>query len=126
MKEKVAPGPRDGPLSQDSLCVPAGDTLVRHVRFLAADGSPLDVSDPRVLIRWQIITSEGMEMLTKNSGDPGVTIVSPVEGLVRLLLTEDETRLFTPGVYRDLVRATLPGGVFARSTGRLEILPALP
>jgi hypothetical protein len=67
-----------------------------------------------------------MEMLTKKTGDPGVTIVSAVDGLVRLLLTPRETRLFAPGVYRDIARVTLPGGVFARSTGRLEILPALP
>jgi hypothetical protein len=126
MEEKIAPGHREGPLSPDSLCVPAGDTLVRHVRFLAADGSQLDVSDPRVLIRWQIITPDGMEMLTKKTGDPGMTIVSAVDGLVRLLLTPRETRLFPPGVYHDIARVTLPGGVFARSTGRLEILPALP
>ncbi len=126
MKKKVTASPSDGPLSPDSLCVPAGDPLVRHVRFFAADGSPLDISDPRVLIKWQIITPEGMEMLRKKSGDPGVTIVSPVDGLVRLLLTQRETSLFTPGVYGDIVRVTLPGGVFARSTGRLEILPALP
>ncbi len=124
--EKASPGPSDSSLRPDALCVLAGDALVRHVRFLAADGSPLDLSDPGVVIRWQIITPEGMDMLTKKSGDPGVTIVSPVEGLVRLLLTSRETCLFTPGVYRDIARATLPGGVFARSTGRLEILPALP
>ncbi len=126
MEEKIAPIHSEAPLSPDSLCVPAGDTLVRHVRFLAADGSSLDVSDPRVSIRWQIITPEGMEMLTKKTGDPGVTIVSAVDGLVRLLLTPRETHLFAPGVYRDIARVTLPGGVFARSIGRLEILPALP
>jgi hypothetical protein len=126
MEEKIALSHTEGPLSPDSVCVSAGDTLVRHVRFLAADGSPLDVSDPHVSIRWQIITPEGIEMLTKRTGDPGVTIVSAVDGLVRLLLTPRETRLFAPGVYRDIARATLPGGVFAGSTGRLEILPALP
>lgn len=112
MEEKVVPGQREGPLSPDLLCVPAGDALVRHVRFLAADGSPLDLSDPRVAIRWQIITPEGVEMLAKRTGDAGLTIVSAVDGLVRLLLTPRETRLFPPGIYRD--------------TGRLEILPALP
>ena len=126
MEEKIAPGNREGPLSPDSPCVPAGDTLLRHVRFLAPAGSPLDVSDPRVSIRWQIITPDGMEMLTKKTGDPGVTIVSAVDGLVRLFLTPGETRLFAPGIYRDIARVTLPGAVFARSSGRLEILPALP
>ena len=126
MEEKVAPGNSEGPLGPDLLCVPAGDALVRHVRFLAADGSPLDLSDPRVAIRWQIITREGVEMIAKRTGDPGLTIVSAVDGLVRLLLTPRETRLFPPGIYRDIARAILPGGVFARSTGRLEILPALP
>jgi hypothetical protein len=64
-------------------------------------------------------------MLTKKTGDAGVTIVSAVDGLVRLLLTSAETRVFAPGLYRDIARLTLPGGVFARSTGRLEIMPAL-
>jgi hypothetical protein len=114
------------PLYPDSLCVPAGDALVRHVRFFAADGSPLDLSDPRVSIRWQIITPEGAEVLTKKTGHLGVTIVSALDGLVRLVLTPDETRVLAPGLYRDTARVTLPGDVFARSTGRLEILPALP
>jgi|SRR5215470_15810447 len=126
MEEKLARVEKENPLSVDSLCVLAGDTFVRHVRFLAADGSPLDVSDPRVMLRWQIVTPEGMEMLAKKTGDPGVTIVSPLDGLVRFLLTPRETRLFAPGLYRDIARVTLPGGVYARSTGRLEILPALP
>jgi|ERR1051325_5423295 hypothetical protein len=126
MEEKIAPARSEDPPSPDLVCVPAGDTVVRHVRFLAADGSPLDVSDPRVSIRWQIITPEGMEMLIKKTGDPGVTIISAVDGLVRLVLTPRETRLFAPGVYRDIARVTLPGDVFARSTGRLDILPALP
>jgi hypothetical protein len=126
MKEKIAPADKEPPLSPDSLCVPAGDTILRHVRFLAADGSPLDLSDPRVSIGWQIITPEGMEMLTKKTGDLGVTILSAVDGLVRLVLTSEETRMFAPGIYRDIARVTLPGGVFARNTGRLEILPALP
>jgi len=126
MEEKLARVEKENPLGVDSLCVLAGDTFVRHVRFFAADGSPLDVSDPRVMLRWQIVTPEGMEMLAKKTGDPGVTIVSPLDGLVRFLLTPRETRLFAPGVYRDIARVTLPGGVYARSTGRLEILPALP
>jgi len=126
MQQKIPFGHSEGPLGPDSVCVPAGDLLVRHVRFLAADGSPLNMSDPRISIRWQIITPDGMEMLAKKTGDPGVAIVSPAEGLVRLDLTPRETRLFAPGIYRDIARVSLPGGVFARSTGRLEILPALP
>jgi hypothetical protein len=126
MKEKLSLADRKAPLSPDSVCVPAGDTLVRHAQFLAADGSPLDLSDPRISIRWQIITPEGMEMLTKKTGDPGITIVSAVDGLVRLVLTPQETRVFAPGIYRDIARLTLPGGVFARNAGRLELLPALP
>jgi hypothetical protein len=126
MEGEIAPKHGEDLLSTDSLCVPAGDALVRHVRFLAADGSRLDVSDPRVSIRWQIISHQGLEMLAKKTGDPGVTIVSAADGLVRLLLTPDETRRFAPGVYHDMARATLPGGVFARSTGQFEILPALP
>ena len=114
------------PLYPESTCVPAGEALVRHVRFLAADGSALDLSDPRVSIRWQIITAEGAEMLTKKTGHAGVTIVSALDGHVRLVLTPDETRVFAPGVYRDTARVSLPGGVFARSTGRIEVLPALP
>jgi hypothetical protein len=114
------------PLYPESPCVPAGDALVRQVRFLAADGSALDLSDPHVSIRWQIITPEGAEMLTKKTGHLGVMIVSALDGLVRLMLTPDETRVFAPGLYRDIARVTLPGGVFARSTGRFEILPVLP
>ncbi len=110
----------------DRLCAPMGEPLVRHVRFLAADGTPLDVSGARVSIRWQIITPEGAEMLTKKTGDLGVTIVSGINGLVRLVLTPDETRAFAAGAYRDTARVTLPGGVFARISGHLEILPALP
>ena len=126
MEEKIAPDTREEPLNPDLLCVPAGDALVRHVRFLAADGSPLNLSDPQLAIRWQIITPEGVEMLSKKTGDPGLTIVSAIDGLVRLVLSPGETRLFTPGIYRDIARAIFPGGVFARCTGRLEILPALP
>ncbi len=114
------------PFFSDSLCVPAGETLVRHVRFLAADGTPLNVSDPSVSIRWQIITPEGTEILKKSLGEFGVAIVSASDGLVRLVLTPDETRRFAPGLYHDIARVTLPGGVFARSTGRLEILAAPP
>lgn len=127
MEEKINRGDSaHGPPRPDSLCVLAGEPIVRHVRFLAADGTPLDVSDPRVSIKWQILTPEGMERLTKKTGDPGVTIVSARDGLVRLVLTPDETGAVAPGLYRDIARVTLPGGVFARSTGRLEILPALP
>ncbi len=74
-KREGRPRPQEGALSPDLLCVPAGDPLVRHVRFLAADGTPLDLSDPRVVIIWQIITPDGVEMLAKKTGDPGLTIV---------------------------------------------------
>jgi hypothetical protein len=67
-----------------------------------------------------------MEMLIKKTGDSGVTITSAADELMRLVLTPRETRVFAPGVYRDIARVTLPGGLFARSVGRLEILPALP
>jgi hypothetical protein len=111
--------------THDPLCVPVGDMLVRHVRFRNADGVPLDLTDPHVWIEWKISAATGMHVLTKLKSDLGVAILSPHDGLVRLVLTPAETAMLAPGRYRDTAIAVLPGRVFSRSAGRIEIVPRL-
>jgi len=100
-----------------------GNTALVSIMLTTADGSPIDVSDPDLAIKWRLAGTfaSDNDMVLKELNTGGITLTP--DGVASIALASTETD-FDPGVYYHEMTITSSGDVDTALTGALVIKAA--